>query len=596
MTRTTHPSRFARITSRGIRLGLAPLVLATMALGVAAAGGPIAYPGMPVVDSGCLADYDKYIDRSIDGEPVDLEGRVDVPVLVVHGWTGAATQFAADVALNAWDVDTTVAPEATGSMLRRLSDIPRASVFTFDYHEFSARWVESNEQGSAMAGVIDCLYQASGHPVNIVAHSMGGLIIRQALKDTPEREAKIGQVVTIATPNTGSDSAAGVANIGKAMLASNPSAYPFIVALASATKDCGIEKVNDEGLSSACPDMEVVEGFFAEGGVALRTGSAEIARLPAWPDSVNVHAIAGDYVLNTGIRLGLFEHDIMSLSLGDLIVSTASALDGADTTHVVKCDVSLEGGIGIVNSTIATANNVTALDGVSLLACYHTGILTNLLAVNNVIGTIQTAVERDVVNNLIDLSGYQITQQTLEPLSPNADLLTVETMKTDRQSMVGSASTTIDDPQNGPGSAYSCVPGEWCPALSDEITGGNTSLYIDYRQLDAVSDFDQVQGFLVQYPVSEANAYYLPKTDRGIGAGATKEAVRAAYADSYTWDWEPFEGQYPANADLRVHATGVSVMPDECGLHPLFFLFDENHVLTAIGTGTLWDNCTEDYL
>jgi len=508
----------------------------------------------------------------------------------VHGWTGAAEELDAVASINTWELDSPVDPQATGSIIQRLTGIPRASVFTFDYENFAARWVESNEQGTSMAGVIDCLYAASGHPVNIVAHSMGGLVVRQALKDTPGREAKLGQVVTIGTPNTGSDSAAGVANIGRSLLMSHPQAYPFLLAVEAMARDCGVDKVNDEGLSSACPGGKLIEGFLAEGGIALRTGSAELKRLPAWPESVDVHAIAGDYVVTSTVRVGAISNSSVD-HLGDLIVSANSALDGADTTKVITCDLSLAVGLDPINNVIAGVQNTEAVRGKSLLACFHTGLLSNLTVLNNVIGTIQAAIEADTSNGSIDLSDYKITQRSLEPITPNPDLMSIETLKTDRQAMVGGALTTMGDDQSGAGSAYTCSAYAWCPAFSDAFTGGRSILYVAYRSPDGVSNFDQVEGFLLYYPDSAAAARLLPQTERGIGAGATRHDVEAAYADMIVAGNDVGSGAFPTNPDGRSSASVVTVLPDECGLHLLLFMFDENDLLNSIGAGTLWDNC-----
>lgn len=261
--------------------------------------------------------------------------------------------------------------------------------------------------------------------------------------------------------------------------------------------------------------------------------------------------------------------------------------------RVVTCDISLEKGLGPINSLLSLGNNVSKLDGKSMFACFHTGLLSNLKVVNDTIGTIQTAVDADSGNALVDLSAYQITQQTLEPITPSETLMSIQTMKTDRQSMIGSALTTIGDPQNGAGSAFDCEVTAWCPAFSDAFTGGRPSLFVDYRMLDGASNFDQVEGFLLAYPATPPRAVYHPKTDRGIGGGPTRQQVEAAYADMLVWDWEVADGQFPASADGWDHAFGLSVMPDECSLRALVFTFDDDEVLMTISTGTAWDNCVE---
>jgi triacylglycerol lipase len=567
---------------------LAPLMIVAMAAGLAPAEAPIAYPGMPRLDSSCLADYDRYLER----QSPEGDGSVDVPVLVVHGWASSSESFDMPVDSNGWGVATSVAKSADASILQRLVAIPRASVFTFNFEKFAARWVESNEQGTAMAGVIDCLHRASGHPVNIVAHSMGGLVVRQALKETPDREAKVGQVVTIGTPNTGSDTAGlghdAVEAIGNAILRNTPIAYPFFVAAKAKLGIC-VEQVNDEGLGSRCLAAPAIEGFFADGGAALRTGSDEIERLRDWPASVDVHAIAGDYALTVDAQLGSSRSPATLVSLGDPMVSVDSALAGADTTFVQTCDVTYTPAFDVLSAITRTAEAAIALSPNSLPACSHNGLLSNLLVVNNVVGTITTAVEARPTAALLDLSGYQITQHALEPVKPTSDLMTIETMATDRQSIIGGAVATFADVEFSTAAMADCRGG-WCSTLPADVTGEQPRLFVNYRTEEGTSNFDVVDGFFLLYP-SDGTESLLPKTDRGIGAKSTLDEVKAAYSDMFTWDWTAQAGENPSPFDGRSHSHGLSVLAGECDLDPLMFLFDDDDVLTAIATGTAWDSC-----
>ena len=73
-------------------------------------------------------------------------------------------------------------PPAPRSLIGQLQSLPGAAVFTFDYHDFSANWVDHEKLGPALAAAIDCLHEKSGQEkVIVVGHSMGGLIARHAL-------------------------------------------------------------------------------------------------------------------------------------------------------------------------------------------------------------------------------------------------------------------------------------------------------------------------------------------------------------------------------------------------------------------------------
>ncbi len=115
------------------------------------------------------------------------------PVLLVHGWNSDS---------NVWK-----------SMIQMLDTMPAVAVDSFDYRDVHDQWVDNPGIGQALAERIDCLSRQStaaggGGKVVIVAHSMGGLAARCAASPAcsggPQVADKIGEVITLGTPNEGS--------------------------------------------------------------------------------------------------------------------------------------------------------------------------------------------------------------------------------------------------------------------------------------------------------------------------------------------------------------------------------------------------------
>src|SRR4051794_15263707 len=64
--------------------------------------------------------------------------------------------------------------------------------------------------GRTLAAEVDKAWEASGgRPVHLVAHSMGGLVVRVALMRQPRLWRQVGRVVFIGTPHYGSPAIAG---------------------------------------------------------------------------------------------------------------------------------------------------------------------------------------------------------------------------------------------------------------------------------------------------------------------------------------------------------------------------------------------------
>jgi len=285
----------------------------------------------------------------------------DMPVLLVHG-------FAGDPSI--WKDPLKNAITAAGGYVAE----------PFDYSQTNTRWVDDPTIGEALAIRIRCLAdasKASGGPgkVVIVAHSMGGLAAREASREVGDL---IALVITIGTPNLGSwlrGNAAGDA-VG---------ALGQLLALL-----CGIEPY--EG---SCGPLNLIRNAGTPAARAMIPGSPELARLPQFPDSVPVKAIAGDERLTvnlfgTAVALSspatLLGPDVGlgpdvtlgSPVTGDGVVGVASALDAAQ-----------------VDSHSLGGSTVDPCEGGILqfasLPCYHSNLPSDPAVVSLIRRTIQAA-------------------------------------------------------------------------------------------------------------------------------------------------------------------------------------------------------------
>ncbi|MGW3098297.1 esterase/lipase family protein [Streptomyces sp. NPDC001102] len=343
-------------------------------------------------------------DITPDGSPVayspDSRGRY-VPIIMVHGWTGSDTHDAAGKGAFSHRIDLTAnrlgTVRTTRSLIGQFQSLPGAAVFTFDYHPYSARWVDDSHLGPALGKVIDCLYKASGQKVIVVGHSMGGLITRYAIThpgtSSSDRSGEISTVVTFGTPETGSVAAL----LGEAGLDAEAPTNHVLAVVRMILAGCG-QLTNDEiETGTLCDRLPApARAFESQAGQALRVGSAGLKALKPWPKSVLVDALAGQTQFQVP-QLGWFGLSwgrTTSVDTGDMIVTAGSALQGADSTRTVSCAYQLDPvrgatdtlglRLGLVSKADAADVPLKAFSG----ACVHPDLMRSIELTNEALGAV----------------------------------------------------------------------------------------------------------------------------------------------------------------------------------------------------------------
>lgn len=148
--------------------------------------------------------------------PSHLQGR---PVLFVHGYFGAAADF---------------------YVLRRAVEARGRPTYAIGLGSLHAP-IESSAQRVAehLSRLVDRYRDRGG--IDIVAHSMGGLVVRRALMDHPELGAQVKTLVTLGTPHAGTAAARGYvvgANVRQMRRRS-----PFLAALSPLDTTCPAARV-----------------------------------------------------------------------------------------------------------------------------------------------------------------------------------------------------------------------------------------------------------------------------------------------------------------------------------------------------------------
>ncbi|MEH3090296.1 MAG: hypothetical protein PGN24_12140 [Microbacterium arborescens] len=317
-------------------------------------------------------------------------------VLLVHGWlstalpaTAGRTSFARSPFSRPvqWR-DGTGAPVGRGmgaSLQERLEAVPGLAVYAFDYSANSAGWVGSNGSADNLAAAIRSISATVHGPVDIVTHSMGGLALRYALRDSPDLAGLIGDVVTVGTPTQGSDIANVAVDIAagiRATMSTVPVLQTLVLPWIGAV--CNNQLAGDAlGGCDLPPVIRTGIAALGPGGSALRAGSAALADLPPWPAGLHVHAVAADAVVSWPVLGGA----VWDAHLGDGLVARSSATaDAADVT-VVTCRSELEPGLAGIADVLSGEVAAPPFGG----ACGHDAIFSNLEVVDAVLAGLGVA-------------------------------------------------------------------------------------------------------------------------------------------------------------------------------------------------------------
>lgn len=358
-------------------------------------------------------------DLAPNGAPVaesTLRDGSSIPVVMVHGWTGQSVHDGSRDGNFSKMVDLTYnkgqAVNLGRSLIGVIQDAGGATVYTFDYHDTSSRWVTDDTIGRQLANALSCLAAAHGHPAMVVAHSMGGLATRQALsliaKDGTHGavEANVSDVITYGTPNSGSwlASVIGAGDTAGKYAAAFPGASgAAVTAIRSLVTLCGTASTRSMTNAGLCTSIIPQLGSAtSDAARALATGSDEMKALPKWPGLVRVQSMAGSAEVDV-LQLSWFGTTVAagSVNLGDFVVGEDSARGGARLTQSANCGFVLDWRSAVSDNILSAAKVGVKSAGETkdwvltggTSPCFHGNLMRNQEFANTVLATIAELVD-----------------------------------------------------------------------------------------------------------------------------------------------------------------------------------------------------------
>ena len=357
-----------------------------------------------------------------DGSDITPSAAADggwVPVIMVHGWTARSTHPNADgteatSGTFSKNIDLTANRSGDGadagrSLVGQLQGLPGAAVFTYDYHEYSGRWVTDEHIGPGLAQVINCLAEAAGNPAVVIGHSMGGLAARDALTD-PDAVTNTAAVITLGTPHSGSDLANWVSGQKGKVDVLIGSLYTTLMSQCArvTTKD-----IDAGGVCGLLPDF--LAAFDGDAGRALRTGSDEINALPSIPEEVPLYTLGGQTSIDVRTRYGWFGVPFKDdpADVGDIVVATSSAHPetASNEPYVNECTYQLIPA-GPTDQIATDLKLVTEQDKSNNLwteargPCFHTNLPRDIQITNEIMGLTSDAISDIVANRKFTVPAY----------------------------------------------------------------------------------------------------------------------------------------------------------------------------------------------
>ncbi len=314
--------------------------------------GPLSAGGQSV--GACLDDLN--VARPAGSEELVDPGSV-LPVLLVHGFNSSG--------------------ESMGALRSRIQGFSLdSSVSVFDYSPWSFEWVTRPEIADRLRDTIICLSDLSaesGGPgrVAVLAHSMGGLAVRQALGGDPEMGDRVATVVTFGTPFAGS------------LLADD-----LLISLLEAFAE----------LLEPIPGVDIPDDIDFPARIGIAPGSPELAALPSWPANVSVFNNAGQFVIEKRFFFWTSEDEY-----GDLVVDQPSAtagqqpLDNLGGSYTSPCRAYLPDDIltGAAGKAVQLAFLAYVIDQDPLFPyCNHFWLTQNQQLVDNALAQLAAASSR----------------------------------------------------------------------------------------------------------------------------------------------------------------------------------------------------------